>query len=215
MQKIRTVEALDEAIDAAISWRRQELATTLRLVDQATGPAERANLRAGILILYAHWEGWVKNVAQLYVRYVHTKAYSYEQLSTAFLGTALKSKINEIQQSSSALDHREFASFIQSRLPKRAALSLDLVKTDSNLSSTVFYEIVDRLGLPKREEYLSRQQMIDVELVRQRNTIAHGEFINLSSTDFRELRDGILTLLSIFTDDVRNAASTDRHLLSP
>jgi|SRR5699024_1354446 len=214
MQKIRTVEALDQAIDAEISWRRQELTTTLRLVEQASGPAQRANLRAGILILYAQWEGWIKNVAQLYVQYVNTKAYSYDQLSAAFLGTALKTKLNEIQQSASALSHIEFASFIQSKLPKRATLSSNLVKTDSNLSSTILFNIIERLGLPKRDEYLSRRQMIDVELVHKRNTIAHGDFIDLNSTGFKTLRDGVLTLLSIFTDDVRNAASTDRHLLN-
>lgn len=215
MQKIRTVEALDRAIDEETSWRLQELTTILRLVDQASGPAQRANLRASVLILYAHWEGWIKNVAQLYVRYVNTKAYSYEQLSTAFLGTALKTKLNEIQQSNSASQHREFASFVQSNLQKRAALSPNLVKTESNLSSTVFYDTLDRLGLPKRNEYISRQKMIDVELVHQRNTIAHGEFIDLNSSDFRTLRNGILEILSIFTDDVRNSASTEQHLLNP
>lgn len=212
MAKIRTVEALDEAIDSEIYWRKQELTTTLQLVKQSRGPAQRANLRAGVVILYAHWEGWVKNVAQFYIRYVNSRAYSYDQLSAAFLGTALKSKINSAQDASKSLPHTTFAKFIQTELSSRAALSTDLVRTESNLSSVVFNDIVDRLGLPKRDLYASREKMIDVELVGRRNTIAHGEYLNLGPDDFEALRDGTLTLLSLFTDDVRNAASTDNHL---
>lgn len=212
MAKIRTVEALDDAISAETAWRKQELTTSLKLVQQASGPARSASIRSGVLILYAHWEGWVKRVAQLYVRYVNTKAYPYEKLSEAFLGNALKTRMTAIDESSAPLRHNEFAAFIRSGLSTRAALSENLVRTESNLSSTVFFDILDRLGLEKREEYKLRANMIDQELVHQRNTIAHGQHLELGLEDFRVLRTNTMELLELFTDDVRNAASTGAHL---
>jgi hypothetical protein len=65
MAKIRSVEALDDEISAEIAWRKQELTTALKLIQQSTGHTRTANVRSGVLILYAHWEGWVKGVAQL------------------------------------------------------------------------------------------------------------------------------------------------------
>lgn len=215
MAKIRSVEALDDAISAEIAWRKQELTTALKLIQQSSGLTRTANIRSGVLILYAHWEGWVKGVAQLYIRYVHTKAYPYESLSEAFLGSALKTKMSEIEAASTPLIHNEFASFIRSGLTARAALSESLIRTESNLSSSIFFDILDRLGLEKRERYALRANMIDQELVHRRNTIAHGQYLELGLDDFQVLRRNTMEILELFTDDVRNAASTGAHLALP
>lgn len=215
MARIRSVEALDDAISAEIAWRKQELTTALRLIQQSAGNARTANIRSGVLILYAHWEGWVKGVAQLYIRYVNAQRYSYESLSEAFLGNALKARFTAIDEATVSLVHNEFASFIRSGLSGRAALSESLIRTESNLSSNIFFDILDRLGLMRRERYSLRANMIDQELVHRRNTIAHGQHLELGLEDFQVLRANTMELLELFTDDVRNAASTDAHLALP
>lgn len=215
MVKIRTVEALDREIDAEISWRKQELTTTLQLAQQSSGADQRASLRTGVVILYAHWEGWIKTVAQLYIRYVNTKSISYDLLSEAFLGNALKTKMTAIEQVSAPLVHNEFATFMRTGLSKGATLSEGLVRTESNLSSSVLFDVLERLGLEKRALYSLRANRIDTDLVYKRNTIAHGQYLNLTLNDFRSLRTDILEILELFTDDVRNAASTGKHLATP
>jgi hypothetical protein len=101
-----------------------------------------------VLILYAHWEGWVKSVAQLYIRYVNTQSPTYAQLSAAFLGNALKVEISSIEQASTPAIHNEFASFLTEG-------------SQSNLSSKVLSGVVERLGLRPRSEYSMRANMID------------------------------------------------------
>lgn len=215
MAKIRTVEALDQEIDTEISWRKQELTTTLQLAQQSSGADQRANLRSAVVILYAHWEGWIKTVAQLYIRYVNTKSIPYASLSEAFLGNALKTKMTAIDEASAPLIHNQFALFVRTGLSKRASLSESLVRTESNLSSTVLFDILERLGLERRPQYSLRANRIDNDLVHKRNTIAHGQHLELTLDDFRSLRTDILELLELFTDDVRNAASTGRYLATP
>lgn len=215
MAKIRTVEALDHEIDAEIAWRKQELTTTFQLAQQSSGAAQRASLRSGVVILYAHWEGWIKAVAQLYVRYVNTKSIPYESLSDAFLGNALKTKMAAIDGASAPLVHNQFASFMRTGLSKGATLSEGLVQSESNLSSRVLFDIVDRLGLERRPVYELRANRIDSDLVHKRNTVAHGEYLDLTLDDFRLLRTDIMELLELFTDDVRNAAATGKHLAMP
>ncbi|MGM7644429.1 MAE_28990/MAE_18760 family HEPN-like nuclease [Nocardia sp. JW2] len=215
MAKIHSVEFLDDAISAEIAWRKQELTTALKVIRQSSGPAQKANVRSGIVILYAHWEGWVKGVSQLYIRYVNTQRYPYDKLSKAFLGNALKTRLNAIDEASLPLAHNEFAQFIQTGLTGRASLSEGLVRTESNLSSTVFLDIIDRLGLEKRAIYSLRANMIDQDLVYRRNTIAHGQHLALGLDEYQVLRTKTMELLELFTDDVRNAASTGAHLAMP
>lgn len=215
MAKIRTVEALDDAISAETAWRKQELTTALKLIQESNGPARKANIRSGVLILYAHWEGWVKGVSRLYVRYVNTMRYPYTQLSEAFLGNALKTRMSAINEASAPTTHNQFASFIKGGLSGRASLSESLIQTESNLSSGVFFDILDRLGLEKRDRYKFRANMIDLELVHQRNTIAHGQHLEISKDDYLVLRASTMEILESFTDDIRNAASTGAHLATP
>lgn len=215
MVKIRTVEDLDRAIDGEVVWRKRELTTALQLAQRSSGTDQRVNLRSGVVILYAHWEGWIKTVAQLYVRYVNTLSIPYEALSEAFLGNALKTKMSAIEEATAPLVHNQFASFMRTGLSKGARLSEDLVRTESNLSSNVLFDILERIGLENRPAYSLRANRIDTDLVQKRNTIAHGQHLDLTLDDFRSLRTDILELLEIFTDDVRNAASMGKHLATP
>jgi hypothetical protein len=215
MSKIRTVNDLDDFISAEIAWRKQELTTALTVIQSSKGNAQTANLRAGVVLLYAHWEGWIKAVGHLYIRYVNSQGYTYDKLSQAFLGNALKTRMAAISEATTPLVHNSFALFIQEGLGKRAAVSESLIRTEGNLSSSVLLDIVDRLGLTRRELYDSRAPMIDHELVNRRNTIAHGQYLELELPEFVALRADTLELLELFTDEVRNAASQGLHLAAP
>lgn len=212
--KLRTLEEFNDAIDEETVWRKRELTTARTLVQQAEAAAQRANLRAGVLILYAHWEGWVKATSRLYVRYVNGKRLRYSDLSTAFLGNALKTKFVSLQQASAPTTHNDFALFVQSGMASRASVSEELVQTHSNLSSAVLFDILERLGMPSRPEFTLRANLIDEELVLKRNTIAHGQYLEITKDDFLALQGDVLALLELFTDDLRNAAATQSYLAS-
>jgi len=212
MAKLRTLEALEDGISEETAWRKHELTAVRRSVEQASGAARAAYLRAGVLVLYAHWEGWVKGVARLYVRYVNTQRLTYAELSPAFLGQALKVRIASIDDASTAAKHNEFALFLREGMLERAKLSEELVQTQSNLSSVVFLDVLQRIGLSRRSWFETRSNLIDEELVGRRNTIAHGKYLELGSVEYLKLHGDVLELLEVFTDDIRNSASTRSYL---
>lgn len=209
--KIRSLEELDDKISQETVWRKRELTTSLKRL-QGSPDSQRVALRSGVLLLYAHWEGWVKNVAMLYLEYVRTQRLSYDELSEAFLGSALKSKFSEFERAFEPTTHNNFARFLREGLDTRATFSSELIRTESNLSSKVFSDVLVRLGLPQRSQYLTRAHLIDEKLVGLRNSIAHGQYAKLEEKDFRQLQSDILELLELFTDDVKNAASTKSYL---
>jgi hypothetical protein len=215
MSRMRSAEDLEDEISKETAWRKQELTTARKLVQESTELTQEAHLRGGVLLLYAHWEGWIKSVSQLYIRYVNAQAHPYNELSSAFLGNALKTRIASVDNANAPRLHNDFAAFLQSGLGQGARLSEELVRTESNLSSKVLADILLRLGMLARSEYVMRANMIDEELVNRRNRIAHGRYLSLSPEDFLRLHQSVLVLLELFTDDIRASVTEKKYLLSP
>lgn len=211
MTKLRSLTEFDDAVSDETAWRKQELSMARKSVSASSGVALQSSLRAGVLLLYAHWEGWIKNTSRLYLRFVNTKKLRYDELSVAFLGNALKTRLSGMEVAHSATTHNEFASFLREGMGDRARVSEDLVRTESNLSSRVLADIVHRLGLPLEVEFSTRFNMIDTELVDRRNTIAHGQYLDIATGDFLQLHSDVIAMLERFTDELLNAAATGAY----
>jgi len=207
MGKIRTLVDFQDAIDEETGWRKQELAQAMSNLNLTIALPQRVALRAAIALLYAHWEGWVKAVAKLYIRYANSQRLRLKDLSAPFLGNALKARIDAAADSKSAAVHSDLAVLILNGLDVRAQLSEDLVRTESNLSSRVFSDILARLGIADDFFSTAESHLIDDRLVKLRNSIAHGEFESLAPDDYRSMHRDVLLLLEIFTARVIAAAS--------
>lgn len=210
--KLRTIEEFEDAVSRETAWRRKELTTLLHQTQSARSHAEGMMLRAGLALLYAHWEGFIKAVGRLYVAFVSQRRLKYNELSAAFLALALKSKLTLMEEARAAHIHIDLARFLQERLGDRATLREELVDTQANLSSAVLRDIVTRLGLPYAP-YELREHLIDARLLDRRNTIAHGKELDLEPSDFAELHRAVSEMMSAFQNDVLVAAGS-RHYRS-
>lgn len=171
-------------------------------------------IRGGTALLYAHWEGFVKAASRLYVEYVSQKKLKYEELSGAFLGLALKSKITALAEAKSATIHTDFAMVIRNDMGLQAPLKAALIDTGANLSSARFRDIVKRLGLDYTR-YELREQLIDVRLLAARNAIAHGQAVETALTDFLDLQNQIERLIVEYRDDLLVAARVSSYRAQP
>ena len=93
--KIRTLTELQDAIDAEMGWRKRELSALRANINSARAFAKDTALRCGITLLYAHWEGAIKNIAYFYLLYVASQKVTYDRLKPNFLAITLK---NDIEQ---------------------------------------------------------------------------------------------------------------------
>lgn len=67
--------------------RRFEFTRFRRLVfAQANSPLEPTAVRMGIPMIYAEWEGYIREVCQLYLEYIETTVKSSKDLTPALLG---------------------------------------------------------------------------------------------------------------------------------
>ena len=56
----RTITLLHEAIEKEYSWRIRELSQFKSSILSASDKAQEGLIRAGVALLYAHWEGFIK-----------------------------------------------------------------------------------------------------------------------------------------------------------
>ena len=68
--KIKSKEELIDNLTADLAWRKKELTTLYNNVETANSKNLPTALRCASVLLYAHWEGFVKNSAESYLTYI-------------------------------------------------------------------------------------------------------------------------------------------------
>jgi len=210
---IRTPDEVNRALADELIWRKKELTALKFLVEAPNNSADRraALLRGGIALLYAHWEGFVKAAARVYIEFLRFQRLPYEKLSTNFLALATRGKMQAASQSNRIRLHIELARFFRDDLGQRSNIARsDGIATRGNLSSRVLHDITDTLGLDYGP-YATKEHLIDDSLVTARNTIAHGQCLCPDLADFLELYVKVLALLEIFRTQVDNAVSSGAY----
>ena len=67
---VRTSEELIDRIDKDLIWRKKELTILKTALQSARQDRKPVLLRSLVTLLYAHWEGFIKNTSQSYLEYV-------------------------------------------------------------------------------------------------------------------------------------------------
>ncbi|MDF2369775.1 MAG: MAE_28990/MAE_18760 family HEPN-like nuclease [Rhizobiaceae bacterium] len=208
--KVRTLNEMQDALDQEMGWRIKEIGV-FKVGAGTNGPQRKPFIRAGVALLYAHWEGFIKNSSEIYLSYVESRALPYRELKSCFAVFGLKGKINTLVEGRKSLANVEAMDFIFSQMDETAKLQISAaVKTESNLTSTVFNNIALSLDI-KTSPYETKFHLIDSSLVDRRNKIAHGEFLDIKGSDFSTLVDEMLGLMRLFKTDIENAATLESY----
>lgn len=209
--KIRTAEELQEVLDEDFAWRRKELTILNGNVKSAKPLLMNSNLRVGVVILYAHWEGFIKSAAEAYLIYVSSKKLLYSQLNDSFIALSLKYKLKEFSETNKSTLHTQLVSFLLGDLNKRAQIPTEnVVKTQSNLNSNILKEILSTIGIDY-SVYELKEKYIDSQLLNIRNTVAHGQDIEIDAVEYEHLYNEITALMTTFKTDILNSASLHKY----
>jgi hypothetical protein len=213
--KIRTADNLSDALSAEFVWRKKELATIRSLIrrEKWSSDQKKAIIRSALTVLYAHWEGFVKAAASAYLEFVAMQRLSYQELTPNFIALSMKRQLDEARGTHKASIYNQVAEFFLTRLSERARIPYkDVVDTKSNLSAEIFKEIITMLGLDyPQEPYTAKEQVIDQDLLGNRNVIAHGRYLLIKAEDYFRIHDDIVSLMNYFKNQLQNAAFTEAY----
>ncbi len=204
--RIQSLDQLVEFLDEELAWRKRELTTLKFMLEKPRDHEGQLLLRAGICLLYAHWEGFVKAAATSYISFVATRGLRYSDLAPNFVAIGLRSRIIQAGRSNLPTLHTNLVTELTSGLSERAIIgSEEVVPTQGNLNSKLLNEIFCLLGLDGKE-YLLKGHLLDQRLLANRNLVAHGERPEISSSDYEDLHSEIIQLVEWFRTDIENAA---------
>ncbi len=206
MADIRTLSQLQDALDADMSWRVKEIGA-FRVASRQNGPERRYYIRAGVALIYAHWEGFIKSSSEAYLSFVESRGHTYRELKSCFSVFGLKAKLHMLSTSRKSVPNIDAFEFVLAQLDERAAMHMArAIDTESNLTSKLFSNIAASLDIDL-DPYATKFNLIDESLVSRRNRVAHGEFMDIGGREFSDLVDQVLQLMRDYKTDLENAAS--------
>lgn len=178
-----------------LAWRIKEASTLYTAVRSSSADAQFTNMRSGVALLYAHWEGGVKQIACNYVDFVSRERVPYAQLAHNLLAVKLASLLGEPTRKASY--YHKAVDLLLRRAHECAQLPSSIISTESNLTYEVFSEILFALGI-ETTHFALRKNFIDQNLVNKRNRIAHGERFQMTVSEYEEIHNGVVGLIRDF-----------------
>jgi hypothetical protein len=209
MSSIRTPNDLNDHLSEDLAWRKKELSVLKGLIETRSFEQNKRNalIRSGIALLYAHWEGYIKCAASAYLEFVsRQRQLRYYDLTYNFVAIAMKKKLDEASSTNQSTIHNEVIRFLFESMEQKIEIPRnDVIKTGSNLSSSVLQQIVGLLGIDY-QPYEMKQMLIDEKLLKKRNQIAHGEYLDVDIESYRELHNEVVDMMGLFRDQIENHA---------
>ena len=201
---------MQEALDAEMAWRIKEV-SALKMAAKANAVNWQVFVRAGVALVYAHWEGFIKTASEDYLSFVASRRHRYRELKSCFAVFGLKNKLRMLIDSGQAKPYIEAFDFVMDEMDKTAKMNMSsAIDTGSNLTSKVFANIAVSLDIAT-SIYETKYNLIDESLVNRINRIAHGEYLDLKTNEFGELADEVLQIMRIYKTDLQNAASLQSY----
>lgn len=207
--KIRSLEDLEALLLEELKWRKQELSQWYQIASKARKHELNGVLRGGSALLYAHWEGYVKEAARGYLEYVDRQGLTVSQLRPELAAVALRGVLGRGEQSKQARDHTELVEMVRDLNGIRAMIPHErsTIKTNQNLRFATFVDVMHSIGCDGERHKLF-QKLIDVRLVENRHAIVHGREVVVQLDDWVEIREKVLRILDDVRTQVSNAAAS-------
>jgi hypothetical protein len=225
-----TEEDLLKKLDRDLSWRKKELSLLKSNINQAVGSLLETNIRTGIALLYAHWEGFIKIASRNYLKYLNHLQLNCGCLKNNFKILALKTTIFDTSKATNFESHsrivNEILYNIDNRIFKVNIKDQLIIDTKSNLSFDVFKELLMSLGIGVNDFEL-KKPFIEDRLVKVRHRIVHGEYVSFVSgtsvsdkviqdikDEFNEVYFEILSLMNNYKEKILDSVMNKSYLKS-
>ena len=184
--KINNVEELEENLMSDLAWRKKEM-LSLKLIIEKDGVNEPILLRAGMALLCAHFEGFVKKASNCYIGYVAEQKIAYKDLIESFAAIKMEKEFKKCAKSDKNSVHsgliKKYTDLANIRFQEKYDLDNPYVSTHSNPKVEELKEIMNILGIDS-DIFETKANYIDSSLLANRHKVVHGEKTDFDKEDF-------------------------------
>ena len=224
-----TLEKFTENVNDDLLWRKKEISDLLFLHNDNNN---LLILKSTILLMYSHWEGYVKNISKQYLTLVSDLNIPLSQLGTNFEAIDVKGNIKSCMSSCDSLNLVNEIDFLNKiyddknklfKLPSSFNKEKDktIINTRDNLNIKTFHSFLKIIGVSDFSPLETRITYIDEKLLNNRNIIAHGSKIDPTSNNFdinieeiKKLRNFIVLIMEYLRDELIHYAEQKFYLHS-
>lgn len=194
------VESVLEEILNNLDQRRLEITNLRRVVQNYIDkPLKATAIRMAIPMLYAQWEGYVREVCQLYLEFIETSGTKIRELRADLLAYLWTSVLKPLSGGLDFMRKKNVAELAHTCMenPVKFAENERMINTKSNLNYDVLLDISNHLCLDI-STLIPLKNHLDA-LVHLRNNIAHGARPRtLDYKDFEEHASFLINLMEEF-----------------
>src|ERR1700693_4373866 len=122
MIQVRTLDLFADFLDSEFAWRRKELSALWTDIKEAKADVRSTRLRSGVALLYAHWEGFIKQAAEAYLLFIQSRDLRMDELRPCLLAFCLRSKLRELSERNDVDAHIAFLKFMTNNLKYKASI---------------------------------------------------------------------------------------------
>lgn len=164
------------------------------------------------MLLYSHWEGAIKKIAEYYLIYVLNLKLTFGELLPNFLAIELNKDFKQLMQSKKITTYNSLIDEVFNRQDKSPNFKTEkIINAKSNLNSDIFKEIMGTIGIPTTS-YESKFTLLDSKLLQNRNFIAHGERFEkmqgiTSIDEYIEIHEIIVGMIDLFAQEIYDFAN--------
>ncbi|MDX8128659.1 MAE_28990/MAE_18760 family HEPN-like nuclease [Methylomonas sp. BW4-1] len=213
--RIKTIHQFSAALNDEITWRKREIIELRMHAAKKDNVVNKTILRAGVAVLYSHWEGFIKASSELLLNYISNQKLKNDELSDVYVIQSFKSHLSNLAETKNASIAVESLRFILDEMNKSACIKYkNYVNTESNLSSEVFDRIAKSVGVDVNK-YMHLYPFIDESIVNKRNYIAHGEYMDVNIDEYKRISDRVFDLIRYYKDDIENIAVRRSYAKGP
>lgn len=211
----RTISDVQDTLDNALGWRRLEMHALISALGSAerqssNSPLSRGLSRSCAALIYAHWEGFIKESCQCYVDFVAKRRLKYGELNdgllhTALLGLARRISVGDEAGKIALIDVVRRPQDARAQIPKHS-----MVDTKSNLRYIVLCEILRSMGF-STEAFDIKSKFIDKSLCDVRNTVAHGREHFPDPSEIATMHSEVIEMMELVRDMIMEAVSAQTY----
>ena len=195
--KIRNIEQLEEELTKDLSWRKKEM-LSLKILIEKDSVNENILLRAGMALLCAHFEGFIKKASNCYIGYVSEQKIKYKDLRSSFAAIKMENEFKTCSKSEKNSVHskliNKYKSIEESKFKEKYDLDNPYISTHSNPKIDELKEIMNVLGI-ESDIFETKSHYIDASLLANRHKVVHGDKTEFTKEDFITTYDTIMKLI--------------------
>jgi hypothetical protein len=149
-KKYPTTEAIIDAIDKERAWRIVELSAIKKSVETAKERSLFTAVRQGILLLYAHWEGFVKMASIAYLQFIVDQKFKQHELTDNYRCILFRNQLRTCAEAHAIKIHISAVDLILNKPNEYVIFDPEnQIKTKSNLNYKLFEDILETLAIDK------------------------------------------------------------------